>query len=118
MTARRGKRGKPRHGTALKETFSVSLDPQVADNLRAMGRDRAGNDCLSRGIELAELIARGSPEIRRPRPVHLGPEWLVFELVDGPPDPPRAGEPIRLFPETKVSFGETEPLPHIFDPPL
>lgn len=108
MIARRGKR---RHGAALKESYSISLDPAVAENLRAMGRDSAGNDCLSRGVELAELLARGSPEIRRPRPVQIGPEWIVFEIVDGPADPPRAGEAIALFPET-------DHRPYIFDPPL
>lgn len=91
--------GRPRHGHALKETHTVSLDPQVVANLCALGK---GN--LSAGIALAEFCARGSPvrELRPPRPPNPFEDpkgWITFELVDGPADPPAPGEVLDPFRE-------------------
>lgn len=88
--------GRPRLGNALKQSYTVALEPLVAESLRAMGHDN-----LSAGIAIAEYLARGSPTPRRPSRViavpGVEPSWIVFELVDGPPDPPRPGEQIEPF---------------------
>lgn len=87
-------RGRRRHGSARKESKTVSLDVDAIDRL-----EQLGNGCLSAGIAIAEHMARGKAppslqEIRarakvlaetRPAP---GRTWIVFELVDGPADPP------------------------------
>lgn len=95
--------GRPRLGHTLKQTYTVSLDEMVAASLRVMGH---GN--LSAGITLAEYQARGAPPARSPASLWQGvdPPWIVFELVDGPPDPPRPGE-------TLDPFRETMPLPPV-----
>lgn len=88
--------GRRRYGPILKASYTVSLDPMVAASLRAMGH---GN--LSAGIAIAEFQSRGAPPSRRPIPTlpvsDTERSWIVFELVDGPADPPRAGEQIEPF---------------------
>lgn len=88
--------GRPRHGRALKETHTVSLDPQVAANLRALGRNN-----LSAGIEIAEFRSRASPMLLPPRAPDpfVDRHWIVFEIVDGPPDAPAPGDIIDPFRE-------------------
>lgn len=91
------KPGRPRLGSALKQPYTVSLDEEVAASLRAMGH---GN--LSAGITLAEYLARGMPR-RWPEPIPVGAlesPWIVFDLVDGPADPPRPGEILDPFRES------------------
>jgi hypothetical protein len=90
--------GRPRLGNILRRTYAVSLDELVAANLRTLG-----NDNLSADIAIAEYLARGATESRRHRPVERPTEptpWIVFELVDGPADPPRPGEMLDPFRET------------------
>lgn len=95
------RRGRRRHGPQRKESHSVSLMPEVAERLAELGTDSTtGKQNLSAGITIAEHMTRGmlppalqagrlkiDMRLRRPRET-----WIVFELVDGPADPPRAGE--------------------------
>jgi hypothetical protein len=88
--------GRPRLGNALKQSYTVALEPLVADRLRSLG---CGN--LSAGIAVAEFQARGSTLPRKSAraiaPPWVEPGWIVFELTDGPADPPRPGEQIEPF---------------------
>lgn len=84
-------RGRPRLGTSRKQSYTVALEPMVADRLRSLGR---GN--LSGGIAIAEHQSRGMaiPVLRS----DVSPAgWIVFELVDGPADPPPVGETIDAW---------------------
>lgn len=88
------RRGRRRHGMIRKESKTVSLDVEAIQRL-----EQLGNGCLSAGIAIAEHMARGktAPSLEeihtrakvlaetRPAP---GRKWIVFELVDGPADPP------------------------------
>lgn len=90
------RRGRRRHGTARKESKTISIDIEAIENL-----EKLGNGCLSAGVAIAEHMARGRAPVSidqvraraqaiaaaRPAP---GRSWIVFELVDGPPDPPPA----------------------------
>lgn len=91
-------RGRPRHGAQRKESKTVSLEPDVIERLERLGRDASGKDCLSAGITIAEHMTRGmaAPSIDQVRAARVlavtkpsrGRTWIVFELVEGPPDPP------------------------------
>lgn len=93
-------RGRPRLGASLKETYTVCLEPLVAASLRAMGHNN-----LSAGIAIAEFQARGgvTQETRRPLRSDLpgDRDWIVFEIVDGPPDPPQIGDHMDPFREAR-----------------
>jgi len=92
-------RGRPRHGSTRKESKTISLDVGAIERL-----EKLGNDCLSTGVAIAEHIVRGLPpeviararlrlvEPRRHRLPEAPGSWIVFELVDGPPDPPEIPE--------------------------
>lgn len=91
-------RGRPRHGIARKESKTVSLEPDVIERLEQLGRGANGRDCLSAGITIAEHMTRGLPglsidQVRTARRIALtkpdtARTWIVFELVEGPADPP------------------------------
>jgi hypothetical protein len=64
--------------------------------------ERLGNGCLSAGVAIAEHMTRDLPAVSidqvraRARTLALvkpdaARSWIVFELVDGPPDPPPPG---------------------------
>ena len=89
-------RGRRRHGTARKESKTVSLDVEAIERL-----EKLGNGCLSAGVAIAEHMTRGlapvsidqvrarAQVIAASKPA-TGRTWIVFELVDGPADPPPA----------------------------
>ena len=92
-------RGRPRHGSALKESHTVCLDAEVRARLERLGADSKGRPNLSAGIAIVEHATRGIDLAGyvRPLPVRERPRldrgWIVFELVDGPADPPEPPGP-------------------------
>lgn len=103
-------RGRPRHGSARKESKTVSLEPDVIVRLEQLGRGANGKDCLSAGITIAEHMTRGMPapsidQVRTARALAAtkpspGRTWIVFELVEGPADPlpvPAGGEQLDAW---------------------
>jgi len=87
-------RGRRRHGAVRKRSYTVTLDPMAAANLRSMGRNN-----LSAGIELAEKLTRGMPEHRLQVLPTVSPNWLAFEVIDAPADTvcPGIGENLDPF---------------------
>jgi hypothetical protein len=81
----------------------VSLDPEAIERLELLG-----NGNLSAGVAIAEHMTRGLPPLssdqirtRTKMLVQTKPgaarTWIVFELVDGPPDPPPGGEQLDAW---------------------
>jgi hypothetical protein len=89
-----------------------------------LGADSAGKCNLSAGITLAEHMTRGLPAVAsreqlrtRARATPSDRSWIVFELVDGPPDAPRAGETVDAFNELILSLETPEAPPtHRWEP--
>lgn len=75
----------------------MSLAPNVADELATLGTDSKGKPNLSAGIAIAHdfmqcaALAGVKPIRHNPPPPSKPRGWLVFELVDGPADPPPPG---------------------------
>lgn len=92
-------RGRPRHGPGRKQSKTVSLSAETIERLETLG-----NGNLSAGIAIAEHATRGLqlagysvPRLVDSVRKHGNPNWLVFELVDGPADPPPRGENIDAW---------------------
>lgn len=89
-------RGRPRHGSSRKESHTVSLDPALVRRLERLGTDSAGKVNLSAGIAIVDHATRGM-DLSRYRARQIAQtrvderrSWIVYELVDGPADPPPA----------------------------